>query len=243
MLQSSLVFREWFFKLKKWLLCISILFSFQSYAQKSHYKYTQLGLIAGVGNYSGDLTPNYSNPVNIFREMRPELGVGFYRAFSPIVLFGLETTYRNLYANESNHRTVPKPRVFTSHLLQANLVGEIISRKFGKHFYKTKWAPYAKFGLGLGLVNPSLLDPTGFDQPFFVIYDKSYFFVNYFLGGGLKLRTRYKYSVSLEATLHFTNIDYIDGFLDTRLKSFNDVYGGFRVIVSRYYFGKHLNIK
>lgn len=243
MSQSFLVFQNWFSDMKKWLFGFSILLFFQTYAQKSHYRYSQVGLIAGVGNYSGDLTPNYANPLNIFREMRPELGVGLYRAFSPIVLMGLETTYKNLYANEGNHRNVAKPRIFTSHLVQANLVGEIISRKFGKHFYKTRWAPYAKFGAGLGVVSPTIADPSSFEAPFIELYDKSYFFLKYFAGGGIKLRTKYKYSISLEAVLHLTNIDYIDGFLDTRLKSFNDVYGGFRVIVSKYYFGKHLNIK
>lgn len=213
------------------------------YGQTTGYNYKQYGIIAGTINYSGDLTPNYSNPVNILKEMRPTLGVGYYNGLSPFYIVGTELSYGILYANEANHRVVNRPFEFTSHIVQFNLVNEIIARRFGKYFYTTKWAPYGKFGLGFGVVDPTLHKPEILNENIFERKDQVYFFVNYFIGAGIKLRIRYNFSLSIEGVFHFTNKDLLDGFLDKRVNSFNDTYGGIRFILSRYNFGRNLNIK
>lgn len=220
-----------------------LIYSVPIFSQKTTYSYIQHGLIVGASLYSGDITPNYSNVINIFKEMRPSFGYGFYKGLSPIYVIGLEGSYNMLYANENNHRQVNNGIVFNTHLLQFNLVNEIIARKFGKHFYKTKWAPYGKFGLGLGAFSPNIIEPVPMTNPNLIVYDQAYFLINYFIGGGVKLRTKYRYSVGIEATFHYTNVDYLDGFKNATLVTFNDVYGGVRIIISKYYFGKNLNIK
>lgn len=222
------------------LICLGF---FSVYGQKKSYNYTQYGFIIGTANYSGDITPNYANISNIFKEMRPSVGVGYYKGILPIYLIGLEGTYSLLHADEGNHRNIQKPISFNTHLFQLNLVNEIIARRFGKHFYKTKWAPYGKFGIGTGIFSPFNVEPQPLPNPNFVLYDQAYFLVNYFVGGGVKLRTRYRYSVSFEATFHLTNVDHLDGYKNSALVSFNDVYGGLRIIISKYYFGKNLNIE
>lgn len=225
------------------LIVCFLMISISGFSQNKRYNYTQHGLILGAALYSGDLTPNYSNIINIFKEMRPTLGYGYYKGLSPIYIIGLEGTYNLLYADENNHRNVPNGISFYTHLVQFNLINEIMARRFGKLFYKNKWAPYGKFGLGFGIFNPNIIEPNPLNNPNLIIYDQTYFLVNYFIGAGIKLRSRYRYSLSIEGTLHFTNLDYLEGFKNSTLVSFNDVYGGVRIIISKYNFGKSLNIK
>ncbi|MFN4298748.1 MAG: DUF6089 family protein [Thermaurantimonas sp.] len=223
--------------------CILISVILFTYGQKSGYNYEQFGIMIGTINYSGDVTPNYSNPTNIIKEMRPTLGVGYYKGLSPFYIIGTEISHGILYANEANHRNVTRPFEFTSHIIQFNIINEIIARRFGKYYYTTKWAPYGKLGLGFGMVNPTLHKPEILNENVFERKDQMYFFVNYFIGGGIKLRIRYNYSLSIEGVFHFTNQDFLDGYLDKRVNSFNDTYGGIRLILSRYNFGKNLNVK
>ena len=82
--------------------------------------------------------------------------------------------------------------------------------------------------------NPNItfnnLQPTGID-----VSPDSYTSLNYFFSGGFKFRTSYRSSVRLEAYLHNSGVDNLEGFeydQSVLANTNNDLFGGVMVSYS-----------
>ena len=122
-------------------------------------------------------------------------------------------------------------------LVQLNGSMELNLRRFGKFHYRNKVALYGKGGFGLMFFSPdlTLTTPLPINHR---IYEGSYLNTQVFFGGGMKIRHAYRYMITLEATLHYANTDFLEGY-DKDPASFNDLYGGFKITLQKLMMGKN----
>lgn len=224
-----------------WFFVFLGFFSTQSHAQfKDPRRYWEWGVGLGTLNYQGDMTPRI-DPVAILMSMRPQISANYKYSRSPYILGGIDLSYGLLHTKDEYYGNDSRGWEMYTDIIQFNGFVELNFLRFGKFYYKHKSTLYGKAGFGALYFNPEPVFNTPLPDNHF-LYDGSYLSTNFFFGGGLKLRTSYRYIVCLEATLHYANNDFLEGY-DKDPVSFNDVYGGFRITIQRLMMGKNYRSK
>jgi len=220
--------------MKKLILLFALLSTGVTFAQ-SRTASSEFGAAVGTLNYSGEIATSTSTSA-LLSEVRPMVSILAKRNFNALFSMGLEAGYGFIYANDANHTNPNRRLEVTTGLLQVNPFVELNLIKFGKFHYDQKFTIYLKAGGGFIAYNPEPevpeVYPQGYDpQP------NAYSGINYFGGGGLRFRVGYKSVLGLEATVHATNVDNLDGVRQTAsANSANDYYGGVKIAFTQMVF-------
>lgn len=204
---------------------------------QSRTAYTEFGVGMGTLNYSGDIATSLTVEP-IIREMRPQFYIFAQRNLNHIFSFGAEVNYGWLVGNDLNHTNRDRGLDVVTTMTQINANFELNFKKFGKYHYDQKKTFYIKGGGGFIAYNPNLNTQVGVFPENVSLMDDSYSSVNYFFGGGLKLRTSFHSFLRMEIMFHFIGADNLDGFELTDRISSNDIYGGIRIAYSYAIFKK-----
>lgn len=220
--------------MKKLLLLFALLTAGSSFAQ-SRTASTEFGAAVGTLNYSGEIATTTSTSA-LLTEVRPMVSILVKRNFNTIFSAGLEAGYGFIYANDANHTHPNRQLEVTTGLLQVNPFVELNLIKFGKFHYDQKFTLYVKAGGGFIAYNPEPevpeVYPQGYDpQP------NAYSGINFFGGGGMRFRVGYKSVLGLEATIHGTSEDNLDGVMQiSESNNANDYYGGVKIVFTKMVF-------
>lgn len=220
--------------MKKIFILASLLISSASWAQ-SRTSSTEFGISVSTLNYSGEIATSTSTSA-LLKEVRPAGGLMVKRNFNDLFSMGLEASYGFIYASDANHSNPNRGLEVTTSLLQVNPFMELNLIRFGKFHYDQKFTIYLKAGGGFIAYNPDPkvmeVYPQGIDPE-----PNAYTGLNFFGGTGVRFRVGYKSVLSLEATIHGTNVDNMEGvFQESASNTANDYYGGLTLTFSKMVF-------
>tara|TARA_R110002072_G_scaffold138704_6_gene282079 strand:- start:1742 stop:2416 length:675 start_codon:yes stop_codon:yes gene_type:complete len=210
------------------LIVITLLsfFSILGFGQ-SRLKYQEYGFGIGSLTSSNEIATT-SNVGSVLLELRPQARL--YAMYHPNDWFGFgaELNYGWIYGEDVNHSNVNRGLEYYSTISQTNVFLEFDLIRYGKFHRETKFGLFVKLGGGFLSYNPNItfknLQPENVE-----VYPDSYNSFNYYFSGGFKFRTGYKSSLRLEAYLHNSGVDNLEGFeYDSGFvnSSSNDLYGG-----------------
>lgn len=204
------------------LLMISSL----TYGQ-SRLKYQEFGFGVGSLTSSNDIATT-ANVGSVLLELRPQARIYGIHHLNDWFGFGADLNYGWIYGEDDNHSNPIRGFEYYATISQANVFMEFDLIRYGKFHRETKFGLYVKTGGGFMSYNPNItftnLQPENIE-----VYPDSYTTFNYFFSGGFKFRIGYKSSLRLEAYLHNTGIDNLEGFEYEQgflRSSSNDLFGG-----------------
>lgn len=208
------------------IFCLLSMISCLSWGQ-SRLKYQEFGFGIGSLTSSNEIATT-SNVGSVLRELRPQARIFAMYHPNDWFGFGADLNYGWVYGEDENHSNINRGLEYYSTISQANVYMEFDLIRYGKYHRETKFGLYVKTGLGFLSYNPNItfenLQPEGIE-----VYPDSYNAVNYFFSGGFKFRTGYKSSLRLEAYLHNSGVDNLEGFEYSQgliSSASNDLYGG-----------------
>lgn len=194
---------------------------------QSRLKYQEYGFGIGSLSASNEIATT-SSVGSILLELRPQARIYVIQHTNDWFGFGADLNYGWVYGEDDNHSNATRGLEYYATITQANVFLEFDFIRYGKFHRETKFGLYLKTGGGFMSYNPNLtftnLQPTNVE-----VYPDSYTSFNYFVSGGFKFRTGYRSSIRLEAYLHNTGIDNLEGFeykeglIATKT---NDLFGG-----------------
>ena len=194
--------------------------------------YTEFGAGVGTLNYSGDIATTTSVSA-LLEETRPNFSVFAKRHFNDWFGIGIMANYGWIYANDANHTHQNRGLEVSTSLFQINPFIEVNLIKFGKFHYERKFSIFVRAGGGYLAYNP---DPIAAEiyPPEFEPQIYAYTSYNFFGALGLKFRLGYETILTIDASIHNSGADNLDGILatDPDRRGANDTYGGLNISVS-----------
>jgi hypothetical protein len=185
-------------------------------------RYSEFGLGVGTLNAATDIATT-TNTSALLKEMRPNfMAFGQYH-FNDWFTLGIQASYGWTYMDDANHGNPSRGIYNRTDLVQVNPYMLMHLIRFGKYRYARKFTTYIKLGGGFIAydTDPAARRIYNEDTEF---YTNAYSGFNTFYGLGVKLRTSYKSTLSLEATFHNSYADTFDGIVSKGGDS-NDHYG------------------
>jgi len=200
----------------KLIICLSLILPLRLCAQV----HQELGIMAGVSNYYGDLQQNWF-PGYAYKPM----GGLLYKYFmSPYIGLRTGLSYTNLTAADSlshNPAQIARNLSFATHLIELHAALEINFRPI--EIKKAHFSPYIFGGMAIFYYNPYAIDPQGnkvYLKPLstegegLAMYPdrRPYSLVNmsFPFGGGLKFFITRRLLLAFEMGYRYTNTGYLD---------------------------------
>lgn len=197
----------------------------QQTSAQARTRYSEFGLGIGTLNAASDIATT-TNTAALLEEVRPNFSVFGQYHFNDWFTMGVQASYGWMYMDDLNHSNPSRGIYNRTDLVQVNPYILMHLIRFGKYRYARKFTTYLKFGGGFIAYDTDPAARRVYDENT-EFYTNAYSGVNLFYGIGVKLRTSYKSTLSLEATFHNSLADQLDGIaVPSQPEGANDHYGG-----------------
>lgn len=213
-------------------IALIALFGLGLNAQKARTSYGEYGIGLGSWNMTSQIA-NQNSVGAVFKEVRPHVQAFAKYHFNDWFGFGVDMNFGSLYASDANHREIERGFEVSTVLFNSNLFVEAHLIRFGKYHRDQKFSLYVKGGAGMSAWDPEL-SLSERQRNTIDVENGAYSAFSYSYGMGAKFRLAYRSILTVEARLHNSGGNTLEGFVFTNPENpvSNDTFWGLSVAYS-----------